>query len=64
MSFNTNIPTPVTPNVPVQPQQLSSNQQTVPVPMWWGIRKVAICWITPAMNQIAKQATGSPTKKG
>jgi hypothetical protein len=62
MSFSTP-PLPKTLNVPIQPEQLSSNQQTVPVPMWWGRRKVAMRWITPAMNQKSVQANDVPSKK-
>ncbi|HEV2207298.1 MAG TPA: hypothetical protein VG167_00870 [Verrucomicrobiae bacterium] len=64
MSFNTNKDLPVTQNVPIMPEQLATNQQTVPAPLWWGSRKIALRWITPALNQIAVQAPDTvPTKK-
>ena len=64
MSFRTHVPLPETPNVPVMPEQLSSNQQTVPAPLWWGRRKIALRWISAPTNQIAIQAPDTtPTKK-
>lgn len=55
MGWSTKQPPPPSNNVPILPEQLSSNQQTVPVPLWWGRRKITGRWISPAFDQIAKQ---------
>ncbi len=58
-------PAPPTEPVPIQPEGLSTNQQTVPVPLWWGTRKIAVRWITGIKSQWAVEAqTARPGKKG
>ena len=42
MGFSTKQPTPETANIPIQKEQMSTNQQTVPVPWWWGRQKIAL----------------------
>lgn len=63
MAFNTKTPTPTTAPVPVQPEGLATNQRAVPVPWWWGQRKIAARWITGVKNQIAIEATGTNVNK-
>lgn len=47
----------------IQDQQLSTNQQAVPVPAVWGTRKVALTWIAPILN-IYTYDIESDQKKG
>jgi hypothetical protein len=63
MSFRTNIPEPETDAVPMEDESLSTAQEAVPVPMWWGKRKVAVRWISPVYDQKAEQRDDRPSKK-
>ena len=63
MSFNTKTASVETETVPVQPEGLSTNQQAVPVPLWWGRRKIAARWITGVTNQIAVEVPNTTAKK-
>jgi len=42
--------------LPVEPEEIASHQEAVPVPWWAGTRKVALRWITPATQMITEQA--------
>lgn len=63
MSFNTKTSVPETEAVPIQAEGLSTNQQTVPVPLWWGRRKIAARWICGVKNQVAVEVKGSSMGK-
>ena len=63
MSFNTKTPTPPTDPVPIAPEGLATNQQAVPVPLWWGRRKIAARWISGVKMQIAKEVKGPQVGK-
>ena len=49
--------------VPFQQENVSSNQQRIPLPYLGGERLIALRWITPALDQRTKQVA-SNTKKG
>lgn len=63
MSFSTSKSAKVTDAVPVEDEGLSTAQEIVPVPLWWGRRKITARWITPAMNQMAVKAKTRAGKK-
>jgi len=43
--------------------EFASNQETVPVPVFWGTLKIAWTPITPVMRMFTKPADDVPTKK-
>lgn len=56
---------PVTNPIPVEDEELSTHQEAVPVPSWWGTRHIALRWLAPAYDMITEQAPDDqPGKKG
>lgn len=48
--------------LPFQKENVSTNQQNVPLPYFAGERLIAVRWITPALNRITQKAASG--KKG
>lgn len=63
MSFNTKQPDAPAEPVAIQPEQLATNQQAIPVPWFWGTRKISARWITGVKNQIAVEVKNTTGKK-
>jgi hypothetical protein len=42
--------------LPVEPEEIATHKEAVPVPWWAGTRKIAVRWMTPAMLMITEQA--------
>ena len=59
---STKTPTKVT-LLPFQQENVASNQQGIPVPVFGGERLLAIRWITPALDELTQQVK-SGGKKG
>jgi hypothetical protein len=56
-----NQPTPVN-LVPFQQENVSTNQQDIPLPYFAGERLIALRWISPAFNETTTQAQGAGKK--
>lgn len=50
-------------DVPVEEQDLSSAQETAPLPWFAGQRLVALRWLSPALEMTTKQAKTPAQKK-
>jgi|GEM_PF-6167604 len=49
----------------IEDEELATHQETVPIPMMSGTRIIALRWISPALDKIARQAKQDrPGKKG
>ena len=48
--------------LPFQQQNISSNQQQVPLPYLGGERLIAAIWMTSALNKITQKASGGGKK--
>ena len=45
-------------------EDVATHQETIPIPMISGTRLLALRWLTPAMNQVTRQAPDQkPGKK-
>lgn len=55
-------PLPEADPIPVD-DGLSTHQESVPVPLWWGQQKVPLRWITETIDPMAVEATDRPSKK-
>jgi hypothetical protein len=42
--------------LPVEDEEVSTHQEAVPVPYLAGTQKIALRWISPALNMVTKQA--------
>ncbi|MDB6017659.1 MAG: hypothetical protein JWR19_2148 [Pedosphaera sp.] len=56
MSFGTSTPAPAPAAAGIQGQQLSTNQQAIPVAFVAGTRKIAVNWMCRVYNQRAVEA--------
>jgi len=45
------------------PDDVVNNQLGQPIPIVAGTNKIALRWITPALNQFTRKATGTTGKK-
>lgn len=54
---------PSTDTLPAEDESFATAQEDVPVPLWWGKRRVAGRWITPIIAQEAVEAQDRPAKK-
>ncbi len=63
MSFSTKTASTETETVPVKQESLATDQEAVPVPLFWGRRKIAVRWIMPAKGRIAVEAKQRLGKK-
>lgn len=45
------------------PDDVVNNQLGQPVPMMAGTNKIALRWITPALNQFTRKSSGTTGKK-
>lgn len=49
----------------IEEEELATHQEAVPIPSISGTRLVAVRWISPALDQVARQAKEErPGKKG
>lgn len=57
-------PTPQPDMGNVATSEVSTNQQAISIPVVFGTNKVALAWISPALNQFTRPApTSRPGKK-
>lgn len=47
----------------LEQEELSTHQETVPVPYIAGTQLLALRWISPALDMVAKQSTQQYSKK-
>lgn len=52
-----------TDELPVEPEEVATFQEAVPVPWFAGTRKLAVRWIDAATNRITKKAKTPAGKK-
>ena len=50
-------------DVPAPPESLSTNQQTIPLPLFAGERKITARWITPVLQWAVFPAPSESGKK-
>jgi hypothetical protein len=55
--------TPAAEETAVEDDQFSTSQESVPVPLFAGERKIAVKWISPVYGQRAVEAADRPAKK-
>jgi hypothetical protein len=64
MGWNTKQPETETDSVPIPPEGLSTDQEAVPAPLFWGKCKIAVRWISAVQEPLALQAPNTmPGKK-
>lgn len=64
MSFGNHKPPPEPDTAGIEEEQVSSSQESVPVPFVAGTRKIAVKWISRVYNQKSKPAPAErPGKK-
>ena len=47
----------------IQEEEVATHQEAIPVPYFAGTRKIAVRWITPALDIVTQKAKNAAAKK-